>query len=72
VDKTEFERLSKDDSFFIIGNSRTSKLEPKQAKKINQLIESYNSQITDLPNQQHSNNSPCSHYHSYNKRFSEK
>jgi hypothetical protein len=68
-DKTEYKKLSNDDSFFIFGNSRISKLETKQAKKINQLIASYNSQLTASPNQQHSNNSPCRHYHNYNKGF---
>lgn len=69
-DKTEYERLSNDDRFFLIGNSRISKLEPKQAKKINQLIASYNSQFAASPNQQHFNNSPCRHYRNYTQRTS--
>lgn len=65
-DKTEYEELSNDDRFFIIGNSRISKLEIKQAKKINQLIKSYNSQISAPLNTQNSNTSPCRHYKNFN------
>jgi hypothetical protein len=38
--KTEFDRLNKDEKYLLIGNSKIGKLEAKQTKKINQLIDS--------------------------------
>lgn len=53
--KTEFDRLNKEEKYFLIGNSRIGKLEAKQAKKINQLIDSKLQKYNNLKQY-------CSHY----------
>ena len=63
-DKAEYNKLNNDERFFLIGNERVAKLEPKQAKKINQLIASSQFAASNT-NSPQSNNAQCSHYHQY-------
>jgi hypothetical protein len=63
-DRHDFDKLTHDPSYFIIGNSRIARLDINEATRINSLLASLQF-VSQKPSKKPKSPFPCSHYKSY-------